>query len=250
MINQGNDIPENTIAIFPKKLDDGSYLDIERIYNIIQPTSRKRTWFHPHFYRCLPLAIANGYGFIIKSEFDIGFVWNGGNDQKDITFFFNESLKELEKKYPRVDSHFGHGVLTIGVPFSLRTPPNVNLLTINPPNHILSNITVMSGSVETDNLRRDFTFNLKIQTPNIEVYLPAGTPLAAVIPIPRYYIDNFKLQDANKIFNKDLIEEESSCLDAASEKRQNSLTSKNGVDRDYYLGKDAFGNLFPDHQKL
>lgn len=249
MINQGNDVPKNTIAVFPKQLEDGSYVDIKRIYNLIEPSSRKRDWFSAHFYRCLPLAIANGYGFIIKSEFDIGFVWNGGNQPEDINFFFNEDSKILEKKYPRIDSHFGHGVLTIGLPFFLRTPPNTNLLTINPPNYILPNITVMSGSVETDNLRRDFTFNLKIQIPNIEVLIPAGTPLAAIVPVPRYYIDNFKLEDANNIFSKELIEEESSCLQAAYKKRENSSNFKNGVDRDYYSGRDAFGNLFLDHQK-
>jgi hypothetical protein len=249
MINQGNNVPDNTIAIFPQQLKDGSYFDIETIYSIIEPSSRKRDWFTPHFYRCLPLTIANGYGFIIKSSFDIGFVWNGGDQPEDITLFFNEDIEKLEEKYPSVASHFGSGILTINVPFSLRTPPGVNLLTINPPNHVLPNVTVMSGSVETDNLRRDFSFNLKIQIPNLPIYLPAGTPLAAVIPIPRYYADSFKLEDANNIFSKDAIEEESSCLKSAYEKRENGLNFKNRVDKDYYSGKDAFGNLFPDHQK-
>ena len=111
-----------------------------------------------------------------------------------VKIFFNETEKELNKKHPRIDSHFGEGIITIGTPFILRTPPGINIMTINPPNYIIPNITVMTGVIETDNLRRNFTFNLKIQMPNIRVTVPAGTPLAGFIPIPRYFADNFELK--------------------------------------------------------
>lgn len=251
MINQGNDVPDKTIAVFT----DPFYPNFEnkerdRLFNIISKPSKKRDWFHPHFYRCLPLTIANQYGFIIKSEFDIGFVWDGGNSQDSIKFFLNETEDEVSKKYPRIESHFGHGVITINPPFTLRTPPGVNLMTINPPNSIIPNITVMSGVVETDNLRRNFTINLKIQIPGIEVYIPAGTPLAAVIPIPRYYADSFEIKYAEDIFDEKTINEEfQATTDSYTHREDVEPELPNKVGRHYMLGEDVYGNKFPDHQK-
>jgi len=108
----------------------------------------------------------------------------------------------------------------------------------------------MTGVVETDNLRRNFTFNLKIQIPNIKVTLPAGSPLAAFIPIPRYFGDKFQLKYAEEIFSEDIINEE---LEAEA----NSMIHRgeveplmpNNVGKAYFKGEDVYGNKFLDHQK-
>lgn len=251
MINQGIDVPDKTISIFfnNKEVED-KFKDNDRISGIISKPEKTREWFDPNFYRCLPLAIGNQYGFVIKSEFDIGFVWDGGVSNESIKFFFTETAEELSTKYPRVESHFGNGVITINPPFTLRTPPGVNLMTINPPNHVIPNITVMTGVVESDNLRRNFTFNLKVQIPNIQVHIPAGTPLAAFIPIPRYYSDSFELEYANNIFDTEVIDEELKAAAEADNHRINvepTLPIKAG--RHYFRGEDIYGNKFPDHQK-
>lgn len=248
MINQGIDVPDKKIAVFCDPIS--GLKDSERIDNIISKSPKKRDWFSPTFYRCLPLAIGNQYGFIIKSEFDFVFNWNGEESPDAITFYFNESEEELLKKYPRVESHFGHGIITVNPPITLRTPPGVNLMTINPPNYVIPNITVMTGVIETDNARRNFTFNLKIQIPNIQIHIPAGTPLAAFIPIPRYYSDSFELVSAEKIFDKDIIDEEFKAMEDANIHRatiEPTLPLKAG--RQYFRGEDVYGNKFPDHQK-
>lgn len=250
MINDGiNNIPENNVVIFKSPLENNTILKNETIDNIIQKPSNKRDWFTSHFYRCLPLAIGNSYGFVIKSEFDFGFEWNGGNDPKDVSLFFDNN-DNLDEKHPRIESHFGHGIITINTPFTLRTPPGVNLMTINPPNYIIPNITAMTGVIETDNIRRNFTFNLKIQMPQIRVFIKKDTPIAAFIPIPRYFADSFVLKNAEDIFDKDLIREERSSFMKSSYKRvEAQQNNKFGLDRDYYSGKDAEGNIFKDHQK-
>lgn len=252
MINDGiNNVPDKTIAVFTDPIEiSWQFNDKKRLKNILDKPSKKREWFTPHFYRCLPLTIGNQYGFIIKSEYDIGFVWNGGDSADSISFLINEDLKELEKKHPRIESHFGHGIVTINAPFTLRTPPMVNLITINPPNYILPNITVMTGVIETDNIRRNFTFNLKIQIPNIEVHIPKGTPLAAFIPIPRYYSDSFELKFAEDIFTEDIvIEENQANNDTTIFRDEVEINLPNKVGRHYMLGQDVYGNKFSDHQK-
>lgn len=251
MINQGINVPEKTIALFSNQTTD--YLspkDKKRISGLIEKSGKKRDWFTPHFYKCLPLSIGNQYGFIIKNEFDLGFIWDGGDSKESTTLLFTETKENLSKKYSRVESHFGHGIITINPPYWLRTPPGVNLMTINPPNHIIPNITVLTGVIETDNIRRNFTFNIKIQIPNIQVIIPAGTPLAAFIPVPRNYCDSFKLEHAENIFSEELIDEEMQAeTDAQLHRLEVEPTLKGEWGKHYLLGEDVYGNKFPDHQK-
>lgn len=251
MINQGNNVPDKTIAVFLNPFETSlDFDDKERIFKIIEKPPKKREWFMPHFYKCLPLVIGNQYGFIIKNEFDFGFIWNGSNDPENSIIFMHNKVEEVNKKYPRIESHFGHGIITINPPFTLRTPPGVNLMTVNPPNFIIPNITAMTGVVETDNLRRNFTFNLKIQMPNIETIVPAGSALAAFIPIPRNYADSFKLEIAENIFSEKLISEEiQAMVDADTYRNQVERKTPEGVGRDYFKGQDVYKNKFLDHQK-
>ena len=247
MINQGNDVPDKTIAVFTDPFKSNfENKERYRLSNIIDKPSKKREWFDPHFYRCLPLTIGNTYGFIIKSEFDFSFAWNGGIGADAIFFEFDGNKGDLNKLYPRIESHFGNGIISINPPFTLRTPPGVNLMTINPPNYIIPNVTVMTGVVETDNIRRHFTFNLKIQIPNIKVMIPAGTPLAAIIPIPRYFADSFELKYAEDVFSENEIIEEMQAQEDADIHR--NYVETGGAGRHYLLGKDVYGNPFPDHQ--
>jgi hypothetical protein len=163
--------------------------------------------------------------------------------------FFDKEMEEINNLYPRVSSEFGHGVFTINPPWVLRTPPGINLMTMNPPNYVLPNVTCMTGTIETDNIRRNFTFNMKIQIPNIRVRFPAGTPLAAFIPIPRYFPDKFELKIAEDIFDKDVMEEEYRVMAQIDDYRNTvEPTKPYGVGRLYFRGLDGDGNKFKDHQ--
>jgi hypothetical protein len=252
MINDGiNDVPDKTIAIFTYAKVYNQKLTQERILDMVKKPDKKRDWFSPHFYRCLPLTIGNQYGFTVSSEFDFGFEWNGGDRFEDTIIYLDNKILDLNNiKYPNIISHFGHGIVTINPPYFFRTPPGVNLITMNPPNYVIPNITVMTGVVETDNLRQNFTFNLKIQIPNIRVHIPAGHPLAAFIPIPRYYCDEFNLDFAENLFSKKVVDEEiQASADAGKYRDEIGPNLKHGVGKHYMQGKDVYGNIFKDHQK-
>lgn len=248
MINDGiNNVPDKTIAIFTD--DSGPMPTKESISNMIKKSPKKRDWFTPHFYRCLPLSIGNQYGFTVSSEFDIEFVWNGGDDPQDVSFTFFDEQEKLSILYPRIESAFGHGIVTIATSFALRTPPGVNLITINPPNFIIPNVTVMTGVVETDNLRRNFNFSIKIQMPNIVTRIPKGYPIAAFMPIPRYFGDKFNLKFAEDIFSDEIIVEENQAAQDALANRDVEALLPSGVGRLYLTGTDVYGNKFKDHQQ-
>jgi hypothetical protein len=248
MINDGiNNVPEKKIAIFAKE-----GITYDNILNILSKPKAKRDWFTPHFYKCLPLAIGNQYGFTICFNYDIDVTWDGGEGLDSIVI--NKYIEdEKTQSYPNITSIFGHGIATVIVPFLLKTPPGVNIMTINPPNYVVPNITPMTGVVETDNLRQMFTFNLKVQMPGITVRIPKGFPVAAFIPIPRYFADEFSLINAEEYFTKDIYEEELKADEDHKKIRDSSNSkvsdnTKYEADKLYMKGKDIYGNSFEDHQ--
>lgn len=241
MINQGNNVPDKTIALFADTSEHPFVFN--SFNNIITQPPKKRDWFSSYFYNCLPLTIGNQYGFMITANYSIDLLWDGEN-----TFIDYHLDNELEPQLPNIVSRFGHGIVTLNLPMVLRTPPNINLMTINPPNYIIPNVTVMTGIVETDNLRAPFTFNIKLQIPNIKVHIPKGNPIAGFIPIPRYFADKFELKDANDIFEKTVVDEELKAIEEEGKRRIVANVTDN-LDRDYFKGRDIYGNEFPDHQK-
>jgi len=243
MINDNiNNVPDNTVAVFPI-----SGMPYERLNNIIFKPERSREWFTPHFYNCLPLSVANQYGFLVASEFDFAVHWNGGNEPTDLWFEFPDGVENIKDLYPGVRSHFGNGIFTLEIPYVFRTPPGVNLMVIAPTNYILPNITNLAGIVEADNLRFTFTINLRMQIPGVAVYIQKGTPLATILPIPRYFAETFDLVNASEIFDKTIVDEEITAFqDTYNNRQTDHYDGKNN--KQYFKGTDCYGNKFNDHQ--
>ena len=238
-----NKVPENTIVVVPFDLSsDGFYEEV------IQPLQGdpKRDWFSSHFYYCLPLTIGNQYGFVIKSMRDFEATWDGTSSKAVIKF-----MEGSENPYQQViDNGFGNGIITIQNMFQMKTPEGINLMTIQPPNMYIPGTAAMTGVVETDNLRRDFTFNLKITVPNYTVKVKKGDPLGAFIPIKRYFVDNFKTVLGTKIFDKDVLQNELNDQKELSRQRVEDDTEKpHQSGRKYFNGIHAYGDIFQDHQK-
>jgi hypothetical protein len=240
MINDGiNNIPEDSICLFP--IED---ISRDRIDKIFYKMDKKRDWFSPHFYNCLPLTVGNQYGFTIASEYDFEVMWDGGNYEENLLITYPNGHDGF---YPKLSTTFGYGILTIELPFIIRTSSGINMMTINTPNSILPNITPMTGVVETDNLRFTMTINLKMQIPGIPVRIIAGTPLATIMPMPRYFQDNFTISYGSDIFDASLVDQEKIAYLKALDKRQIDANNDK-PSKDYLKGRDVYGNKFNDHQ--
>jgi hypothetical protein len=236
-------VPDNTIAYF--KLGNDRVAHSIGISEFIKKPENKRDWFTPHFYQCLPITIGNQIGFVVSLNFDFNVLWNGGDEPEDLNITLLGEGSNLDNS-TMLHSGFGHGVITLSFPWSLRTPPGINLLTIAPPNYVLKNATPLTGSVETDNLRGFFTFNIRINEPHIPTHFPANTPLSAFIPIPRYFAESFELKDAEELFDKEVVEEEVRVYTKMVNQR--SFRVKTTPSRNYFKGKDIEDNPFKDHQ--
>lgn len=243
-INQdGNNVPENNIVVVPFSDNDDSYL------NIIKPLKGdiKRDWFTPHFYYCLPLTIGNQYGFAIKSVVDFDAIWNGKEAPEATTV---NILNPNQYAGQNIESKFGSGIITIQNYFHFKTPPNINLMTIQPPNYFIPGCAAMTGVVETDNIRRDFTFNLKITIPNFKVSVRSGDIVGAFLPIPRGFVDDFKISSVYDLFDTDFY------LNEIEESRQLGI-ERSTVDRQkthlsgrrYFNGTHTDDTKYVNHQK-
>lgn len=238
----GYEVPENNIVVIPNSLtDDGFWQDV------IQPLLGEihRDWFTPHFYYCLPLNIGNQHGFVIKSLRDFDIIWDGTNNDAVITFLNDDNQ---DKQF--IKAGFSQGIITIQNRFSLKTPIGINIMTIQPPNMFIPGCVAMTGVIETDQIRRDFTFNFKITVPNLKIEVRKGDPVGAFIPIPRNFINNFTMDVVDNFFEKSFHEREIAEQSALSMERVTTDKSRpHESGRRYFNGIHSDGSEYPDHQK-
>jgi hypothetical protein len=243
--SNGNNIPDDKIVLFPHDINNNikeNYTDIVEDLR----SNPKRDWFNAHFYYCLPLTIGNQYGFGIKSMYDMILRWNGNESQESISISINGNQNGRQL----IKSQFGSGIVTIQNEFTLRTPPGINIMTIQPPNYFIPGIHTMTGVIECDNIRRDFTFNIKITHADQDIYIKKGDLISAFIPIPRYFIDKFSFIQHNELFSYNTLEKEYLDQSEFTRQRNNEDTLRpHQSGRMYFNGKHAFGEKYKDHQK-
>lgn len=241
-------IPDDTIAIVAEHASFKSLIE-----ELVVPMAgrKRRDWFVQHAYFCLPLVIGNQYGFGLRSSATFEATWNGGKSPSDVEVnIIEQDVNEYGDIPQLIGSHFGMGTVTIQNRWHYRTPPGVNLMTINPPNHWIDGVQHMTGVIETDNLRRDFTFNLKLTRPGHTARVNKGDFIGCVLPVPRYFPDSFKLCNADELFTEEEIMEE--IIQGQKFGKERSTEDRNkphGNGRRYFMGEDADGNKFSDHQK-
>ncbi len=228
-------VPENTIYVIP-------YDNVYKNVDYIQKPDRKRAWFTQHFYFCLPLIFGNQHGFIVRSRYDFVVRWTGSPNTDGVIIHPLEDIKP--SNFMALESHFGSGILTIQTTFMLRTPNNINLMVKEPPNYPIAGFSWMNAMVETDNLRRDFTFNIKITIPHRDIYVKKGTPIGCVVPYPRYFHDPFELEELRDPEELDKAQRTSRYFGVEREEYDQGLPGFR-----YLQGEDIYGFKFEHHQK-
>lgn len=257
LINDGvNNVPDKKILYFYDEKQVGEAAS-HKIEDVIEPLKGKikREWFSEPYYYCLPLTIANQYGFVVKAYEDLEIYHTGA--KAPATIKVGDTLLPHDPYRPqRYFTNFNNGVISIENNFQLKTPPNVNLMVIQPPNYFIPGIHCLSGVVETDNLSRTFTFNIKVTQENKKIKIKKGDWLAAFIPIPRFYVDSFSLESADMYISKEAIEnEQHSSMQLKyqrihSEQEGGDVGKKNDSGRKYFNGLHFDNTPYSnEHQK-
>lgn len=128
--------------------------------------------------RCLPLSIANTYGWDLLCPIGVSIHWNGGTDASDISI-------EYDADSPANDfaqSNFAGGILTFNVGYIFRTDPGWNLLVTGPMNHPKDGLAPLSGVVETSWLPFPFTMNWRFTRPGV-VRFEKDEPFCRIVPV-------------------------------------------------------------------
>jgi hypothetical protein len=236
-----------------KKLTKWVLPNSQSLYNIQIP-SKKRDWMdvnQGHAYKCLPLTVANGFGWEIKNPIKFDAVWNGDIGYENaINFTFHPENIE-EKKLAdnnQISSHFGNGIITFScLNFIIRTTKDHNIFLKSPTNHFKHGAQALEAIMETDWLPYTFTINWKITEPNIIIRFEKNEPIACLFPFPRNYIESFETETVIGQEDSEFYKEQKKWAETRSK-----LNKETNKDHAYYvkgLEKTDENKKFPDHQK-
>jgi hypothetical protein len=156
----------------------------------IRPAPRERRWMddadRKFPYRCLPLVVANQYGWEILSTHHFRASWDGTSKPEGLYVenLYGDGLLHCQ-------SYFGEGVLTFQIPFLFKTPDSWNLMVRGPTNSPKDGIAALDGIIETDWAHSTFTMNWRF-TRACTVEFALGEPVCMFFPIQRGVLEMFR----------------------------------------------------------
>jgi hypothetical protein len=168
--------------------------------SVISPMSIKRDWMDQtpdkHAYRCFPVTQANMIGWNLSWEKDIKFIWNGVNDTSQ------DNVKILTEDNSLYTGR-GQSSVSFTTGLTFKTDKEISMFVINPVNYFNLHFEVISSLISTSWFDNDFPLAIKAKTPNKEIFIKAGDPIATIIPISLTDLDNtsIKMYDYEDIGN-------------------------------------------------
>lgn len=215
----------------------------------IVPAPPDRRWMDEftghHAYKCLPLAIANCYGWQILLSERVEVTWTGGPDVSDLVV--------VTPRAHTATSNFARGVVTFDVPYVFRTEPGYNLMVVGPTNEFKDGATALTAVIESNWLPYTFTMNYQMTRPGYVVW-QKDEPFCQVFVVPAKLQETVRPELRNARDHPELQAE----LEAWTRKREafrslqasgDAATIKQAWQRDYFNGLYPDGRVVPDHQK-
>ena len=202
--------------------------------------------------RCLPLLVANESGWVLLNRTPFSVIWDGGETPDALTVEF-----EKDEPVRAVFSHFGHGVLTFGIPYVFRTSPGYNLLARGPANLPKDAISPLEGVVETDWAYANFTMNWKLTRAGHPVVFERDEPFCMVVPQHRGELEGFRPEIRPIETDEETLEEFRRFSEHRHVMQVNKFLSmyvdelepyRLEWERDYYQGRAPSGVPSPEHQ--
>ena len=149
-------------------------------YGKLEQLPLQRDWmdetFDRHAYQCFPVSLSNRLGWGISYPEDITFIWDGINDSTD------QHVKVISgQKY--VHSGRGNRTISFYTDLVFTSDKTMSLLTMPVPNQFIRGAQCMSTIISPTALQGELPIAWMITEPNIEITIPAGTPIAAILPI-------------------------------------------------------------------
>ncbi len=156
--------------------------------------------------KCIPVFDAITAGYLIVSPADVYVSQQDGAPYYQWASYGLISFHPVEQapNHPNRNGHISYPKWIN--PWAVKTPKGYSCL-FTAPKHRDNPFTILDGIVDTDNYGAPVNFPFVLNDINFEGLIPAGTPIAQVIPFKR---DSFELkigeiadlEESNKITNK------------------------------------------------
>jgi hypothetical protein len=148
--------------------------------------------------RCMPVFDAITAGYIIESPADVWVSIKDGQQYFEWSSFGLISFHPIDQAPLHPDKK-PHAYPKWNNPWSIKTPKGYSTLFVQ-PFHRESVFTILPGIVDTDQYFAPVNFPFVVNDPNFEGLIPAGTPIAQVIPFKRdsWTMDIGKEEDIKK----------------------------------------------------
>lgn len=214
----------------------------------IVPAPADRDWMNDftgrHAYRCLPLAIANCYGWQILLPAQVKATWDGGDTIPGLTV-------ETPRTHTAV-SNFSRGVLTFDVPYIFRTEPGYHLIATGPSNTFKDGATALTAVIETDWLPYTFTMNYQMTRAGTVVW-EENEPFCQIFVVPAGFQEAVEPELKNIWQNPELQDELAAWTRERTsfrgrQDRGEPEAIKEAWQRFYFTGKYPDGRTAPSHQ--
>lgn len=184
----------------------------------IEQTRVQRDWMDNtddrHAYKCFPVSLANSIGYSISFLEDVEFIWDGISDSTDthVKIIRGEELCGTGR---------GNATINFHCDIIFKTDEDVSMLSIVPPNHFIDGAMPFTSIISTSFHNETFPIAWKITRPNTNIIIPAGTPIATLIPISlkqlstfeldlydQKYDENYRIEQQNKLIAWEKISKE------------------------------------------
>jgi len=147
---------------------------------LIEPLLATREWMdetaEKHAYMCFPISLTNRLGWGISFPEDISFIWDG------ITDTTADHIKILKgEKY--VYTGRGNATISFMTGLMFKTDENTSTLSMPVPNLFVRGGQAYTTLISTSFYMPELPIAWRLTEPNIEITIPAGQPVAAVLPI-------------------------------------------------------------------
>jgi len=162
--------------------------------------------------KCVPVFDAITAGYILVTPVDVYVSQKPFNDDDILQPYYEWSNHKVidfhpvtqAPTYPKNTGHLSYPKWVN--PWAISTPKGYSVL-FTAPKHRDNVFTILDGVVDTDNYNNAVNFPFVLNDINFEGLIPAGTPMAQVIPFKR---ENWKMQlgeekEINKINKTNLI---------------------------------------------
>ena len=165
-------------------------------FGLVDQLPLQRDWMDAtsdrHAYHCFPVSLSNRLGWGLSYPEDITFIWDGINDSSPdhVKILAGEKYATPRRGSSTVSFH-------TDMVFVEENQENLTLLTMPVPNQFIRGAQCMTTTMSTSVLAGELPIAWMITEPNIEITIPAHTPVAAILPISLKSIQDHELEIIN-----------------------------------------------------